>query len=130
MTRCLPLLFVLLLSAAACASPERPLPEGTWTGGLVPMNHPEMHSPIAYLVRYQGDDLVLSLTGPDGSGGTMATRSVRLAQDTLYFAFDEPEQNMPLRCALGRQPDGSFVGRCTDPSGKWARFSMIPPDGA
>lgn len=122
-------LLALLLSAAACSSPDRALPEGTWTGGLVPMNHPEMETPIAYLVRHQGDELVLSLSGPDGSG-TMATRAVRLAQDTLYFEFDEPEQNMPLRCALGRQLDGSFVGRCTDPSGQWARFSMIPPDGA
>lgn len=114
-----------LLALAACASPER-LDEGRWTGTLTPMNHPEMANPVAYDVGYAGDTLRIALVGP--GGGTLPTRDVRLTADTLHFAFNEPEEQVPLRCALGREPTGGFAGRCTDASGQWARFTMQPPE--
>ena len=105
--------------------PDR-LAEGRWSGTLTPMNHPEMENPIAYDVGYEGDDLRIDLVGPDGAA--LPTRDVRLTADTLFFVFDEPEENVPLRCALARDETDHLAGRCTDASGKWARFTMQPPE--
>ena len=111
---------------AACSStPESPLPEGTWTGALTPMNHPEMANPVTYAVRYDDGALAIDLIGPNGSATT--TRDVQLEADTLRFAFDEPEEGITLRCALGGTAEHGFAGRCADASGKWARFTMAPP---
>ena len=115
----------LLLTLAACDSPDR-LTEGRWTGTLAPMNHPEMANPVAYAVDYEGDALTIDLVGPDGAA--LPTRDVRLTTDTLYFVFGEPEANIPLRCALGRENPEGFAGRCTDAAGQWARFTMLPPE--
>lgn len=127
-----PTLRLLLLAAAlsmigACTTPASAptLPEGTWTGALTPMNHPEMANPVTYDVHYPGGALAIDLVGPNGA--RIATRSVQHAPDSLRFAFDEPEEGVTLQCDLGRQADGAFAGRCTDPDGKWARFTMIPP---
>jgi hypothetical protein len=116
---------LILLTLAACDSPDR-LAEGRWSGTLTPMNHPEMANPIAYDVGYEGDDLRIDLVGPDGAA--LPTRDVRLTTDTLFFVFDEPEENVPLRCALGRENADRFAGRCTDTAGQWARFTMQPPE--
>jgi hypothetical protein len=115
----------LLVALAACGSPDR-LAEGRWSGTLTPMNHPEMANPIAYDVDYEGDDLRIALVGPNGAA--LPTLDVRLTADTLYFAFDEPEENVLLRCALAHEETDRFAGRCTDASGKWARFTMLPPE--
>ena len=124
---------------AACAStpsgPSPPnaaldadrLPEGTWTGGLTPMNHPDMVTPITYDVAYDGDRLRLVLLGPGGA--PMPARDAALRGDTLHLVFDEPDAGVPLECALARRPAGGFAGRCTDAEGKWARFTMAPPAG-
>lgn len=117
-----PLCLALLL--AACGSSSR-LEEGRWTGALTPMNHPNMENPVTYDVSYAGDALAVYLVGPGGA--TVPTRDLLLTADTLYFTFDEPEENVPLDCALGREEDG-FAGRCTDADGKWARFTMRPPE--
>lgn len=119
-----PLLLLALLGLTACGSSSR-LEEGRWTGALTPMNHPDMANPVAYDVSYHGDALAIDLIGPGGAA--VPTRDVRLTDDTLYFAFDEPEENVTLSCALGRA-DGGFAGRCTAPDGKWARFTMRPPE--
>jgi hypothetical protein len=115
----------LLFTLAACGSPDR-LAEGRWSGTLTPMNHPEMANPIAYDVGYEADALHIAVVGPEDTA--LPTRGVRLTADTLYFAFDEPEENVPLRCALGRENADHFAGRCTDTAGKWARFTMQPPE--
>lgn len=115
----------LPLILAACGSPER-LAEGRWSGTLAPMNHPEMANPVAYDVSYEGNLLHIAVVGPDGAA--LPTRDVRLTADTLYFAFDEPEENVPLRCTLRRDTTDSFAGRCADASGQWARFTMQPPE--
>ena len=124
----------LLLLVAACrpdSSTAVRIPEGTWIGALTPQNHPEMQTPVGYQVRYARDRLQVDLVGPGGD--TMATRRPRLDGDTLRFAFQEPEEQVVLTCALGREArDGEalsatpvqFAGRCTDPNGQWARFTM------
>jgi hypothetical protein len=88
------------------------------------MDHPEMANPVSYDVSYPGGVLAIALTGPGGE--TIPTRAVRLDDDTLRFVFNEPDADLPLTCALGRDGDG-FAGRCTDPDGRWARFTMLPP---
>lgn len=109
---------------AACATSPR-LQEGRWTGSLTPMNHPDMANPVAYDVDYEGDVLQIALVGP--SGAAVPTRDIHLSADTLRFTFDEPEENVPLQCALASDGAGGFAGRCADESGKWARFTMRPP---
>lgn len=119
----LPLSLLLVLAACEPAAPT--LQEGTWTGGLTPMNHPDMVTPLTYDVRAEDGAYAIALVGP--GGGAVPMRSVRLEGDTLRYVFNEPEEGVALRCALGRQGDGSYAGRCTDPDGKWARFTMTPP---
>lgn len=114
--------------AACSTAPSQPaLQEGTWTGGLTPMNHPDRVLPLTYEVS-RADDGSLSLTL--GSGDTQTpTRDVILDGDTLSFVFNEPEENVELTCALGRQADAGYAGRCTDAEGKWGHFTMTPPSG-
>lgn len=123
LSRLLPL--AVLLALAACVSTSS-LPEGRWTGALTPQRHPEMETPVAYDVRYEGDALAIDLIGPGGT--PVPTRDVRLTPDALLFAFDEPEEGVPLDCRLERDGGGSFAGRCTDAEGQWARFTMRPPE--
>ncbi|MDX1421159.1 MAG: hypothetical protein R3181_14435 [Rubricoccaceae bacterium] len=113
------------LALAACAATP-PLPEGRWTGALTPERHPELKTPVAYDVRYEGDRLVVAIVGPGGQ--EVPTRDVRLTPAALVFAFDEPEEGVPLHCVLDRDGDGGFAGRCTAPDGQWARFTMRPPE--
>lgn len=122
---------IVLGGMAACSAPNSApaLPEGTWTGTLTPMNHPEMANPVAYEVRYLEDTLAIDLIGPNDS--RITTRAVHLSADSLHYRFDEPEEGVTLQCALGCQSDGRFEGRCTDATGQWARFTMVPPaDGS
>lgn len=118
-------LYAALTLLAACGTSSQ-LQEGRWTGALTPMIHPDMANPVAYDVRYEAGALHIDLVGPGGAA--VPTRDVRLAADTLRFTFDEPEERVPLRCALGRDGAGGFAGRCADPTGKWARFTMRPPE--
>jgi hypothetical protein len=131
-------MYRLLLSAAlslsACASvptdssPASALPEGTWTGTVTPMNHPDRPTPITYEVSTEGGALSVVLRGLDGQG--LPVRAALLSGDTLRFQFNEPEGNLPLDCALVRLPTGTFDGRCADADGRWARFTMVPPAGS
>lgn len=118
-------LITVLGGLGACTASAPALPDGTWTGTLTPMNHPEMANPVTYDVRSPDGALAIDLLGPGGA--RVATRALHLASDSLHFAFDEPEEGATLQCGLGRQPDGGFAGRCTDAAGKWARFTMVPP---
>jgi hypothetical protein len=92
------------------------------------MNHPEMANPIAYEVSHPDGKLAMSVLSPDGS--SIPVQDPRVDGDTLRFAFEEPEEGVRLACALaqtaGAEPQ--FAGRCTDGSGKWAHFTMTPPD--
>ena len=119
--------FVLFIFLAACsAPPPHALQEGTWTGGLTPMNHPDMVMPLTYEVRRIHGKLSIVLI--NGETRTL-TRSIAIEGDTLSFVFNEPEENVELTCALGRRADAGYAGRCTDAEGKWARFTMTPPEG-
>jgi hypothetical protein len=114
--------FAFLLSACQ-SSPG--LEAGRWTGTLTPMNHSEMKTPVSYDVRREGAELAIDLIGPGGA--PVSTRNPRLEGDTLFFAFSEPEEQVPLKCALGAEKTGGYAGKCIGPSGKWARFTMSPP---
>ena len=89
------------------------------------MNHPDMVTPLTYDVSYPDGALAIVLNGPDDTA--MAARDVALQDDTLRFVFDEPEEGVTLRCTLGAEPSGGFAGRCIDPTGQWAQFTMMPP---
>ncbi len=118
--------FVLICFFAACsAPPSRPvLQEGTWTGGLTPMNHPDMVLPLTYEVRRIHGKLSITL---NNEGIQTPTRNLAIEGDTLSFVFNEPEENVELTCAFARRTDASYAGRCTDAEGKWAHFTMTPP---
>ncbi len=120
--------FVLIGFLAACsAQPSQPvLQEGTWTGGLTPMNHPDIVMPLTYAVRRADGHLSMIMI----AGETQTpTRALKIEGDTLSFVFNEPEENVELTCALGRQADAGYAGRCADAEGKWAHFTMTPPGG-
>ena len=115
---------VLLLLLLSCqTTPE--LEEGRWTGALTPMNHPEMKNPVGYEISYQSGTLSIELIGPNGT--VIKTQQPKAEADTLFFTFKEPEEQTLLDCALAKNTTG-FAGRCTDPSGKWAHFTMVSPD--
>lgn len=120
------LIIVSLLFFFTCQSSPQ-LEEGYWTGALNPMNHPDMSNPIGYEVFYSSGSLTINIIGPDSS--LIPTRNVRNENDTLFFQFNEPEKQVTLDCVLASHENSEegFYGRCTDESGKWARFTMIPP---
>lgn len=112
----------------ACQSPSQQIKEGYWTGTLTPMNHPDMSNPMGYEVSYKEGALGIDVIGPDST--VIPASNVLLENDTLYFQFNEPEEQVTLDCALAEHESAEqeFAGRCTDESGKWARFTMIPPN--
>lgn len=110
---------------AACGTSAR-LEEGRWTGALMPMTHPDVANPVVYDVGYEGSVLHIDLVAPGGAA--VPTREVSLETDTLRFTFNEPEEGVRLRCALARDGAGGFAGRCADIEGKWAGFTMRPPE--
>lgn len=120
------LLFPLLFLMSCQSSTQ--LDEGYWTGTLTPMNHPEMSNPIGYEVTYSDDEINMNIVGPDST--LIPAKNIRMEDDTLRFQFQEPEEQVTLDCVLARHenPEEGFAGRCTDPIGQWARFTMIPPE--
>lgn len=118
------LYYFFLFLVTAC-NPLHELKEGSWTGHLTPMNHPEMSIPVDYEVAYQQGDLFISIIGTDGF--PVLTQHPRLENDTLYFKFNEPEEQVLLNCVLIRNRENEFSGKCMDPSEKWAQFTMVPP---
>lgn len=119
------LLFLFVCFLTACSS-STTLEEGRWTGNLTPMNHPDMNQPIGYDLSYQNNELKINLIGPDGT--PVALKNPRVQNDTLYFSFNEPEQQVSLDCKLAGNSENGFTGRCSDASGKWALFTMNPPE--
>jgi len=85
-----------LLSAfllTACTSiPE--LKEGRWSGHLSPMNHREMTIPVSYEVAYGQNKLNITIIGSNGTPAEAQDPHVK--EDTLYFAFSEPEEQVAL----------------------------------
>ncbi len=74
---------------------------------------------------YEGEELQISIVGHDSS--LISTKEILLTADTLYFSFSEPEEQVELDCALAKNKAAEFSGKCVDPSGKWAKFTMTPP---
>lgn len=116
------LIFAGVITACS-SSPE--LKEGHWTGHLSPMNHPEMAIPVDYEVTYSESGLNISIIGSDGIA--VETQNPHIEKDTLFFVFNEPEEQVRLACALARNDNRGFSGKCTDASGKWAQFTMVAP---
>lgn len=120
------LLFVACLITACQPDSKPKLQSGHWTGTLTPMNHPDMANPIDYEVSYKNDSLMLGIVGPDST--VIPTRVKRVEDDSLFFSFNEPEEQVLLDCAFGKKESGELAGRCTDSSGKWALLTMVPPN--
>ncbi|NGP88089.1 hypothetical protein [Fodinibius halophilus] len=119
------LILLLVCVAVSCQSNDQRLEEGRWIGSLSPMSHPDMENPVAYAVSYnENDELEIILIGP--SGDPIQTRKPELKADTLTFSFKEPEEQVFLNCKLVRE-QSAFSGKCTDMEGKWAQFTMNPP---
>lgn len=120
------LLFTALIMTISCNSMDTDrIKQGTWTGYLTPMNHPEMKNEVSYNVEYVENGLQIELIGPGGN--PIQTETPQMKNDSLFYSFDEPEEGVTLNCKLGKKESGSFEGRCSDASGKWAYFSMTPP---
>ncbi len=104
---------------------DKKLEAGRWVGSLSPMNHPEMENPLTYDVSYTDGKLSIDIMGPDST--VMGTKDPRIQNDTLYFSFEEPEEQVLLTCKMADKGDHVYAGRCTDNSGKWAYFRMRYP---
>ena len=52
---------LILLGLIAACSAQPGLQEGTWTGGLTPMNHPDMIIPLTYEVSRVDGHLSIAL---------------------------------------------------------------------
>ena len=116
----------LAIVALGCDQPPPLLPEGKWTGTIVPLNQPDLRSEVYYRVSYEGQALtiVIGMTGME----SRAARDVVVTTDSLKFVFDEPEGDVPLECGLGLHSTGNYEGLCADSGGKSAYFTMRPPD--
>ncbi|NNF58106.1 MAG: hypothetical protein HKN04_07670 [Rhodothermaceae bacterium] len=117
------LLFAIALGPAVLAQPA--IPTGTWTGTLTPQNHPDLHLPMTYTVEECAEGLAITLAS--AAGQAAEAREVRVTPDRIRFAFDEPEEDVPLTCDLRRDDDGAFAGRCMAANGTYATFTMEPP---
>ena len=84
-----------------------------------------MKNEVSYNVHNIEGELQIELTGPGGA--PIQTDTPKLNNDSLFYPFNEPEGGVTLTCDLSRSETGTFEGRCTDLSGKWALFPMIPP---
>ena len=100
------------------------LEAGTWTGELVPMNHPDQGVPLRFHVSRVDGSPRIEIRGPGEL--VLATRDVTVSDTGVAFLFDEPEAGVPLRCTLRYDDEGVLTGRCTDPEGKWADLTMRP----
>ena len=78
----------------------------------------------AFVVRHTDGRLAITMIAQDTS---VPMQDVHLVGDTLSLAFNEPEADVLLTCALIRQPDAGYAGRCADAEGKWAHVTMTPP---
>jgi len=110
---------------ASDASMTPMLATGDWNGGLVPMNHPDLRTPLVFTVSYEDEVLAMTLGGPDG--GEIPIRNAHVDGDTLRFEFNEPEVGVLLTCALAGMPAEGFEGKCSDDADKWALVTMTPP---
>ncbi len=118
------LLGVTIYLLIGCQSNKK-LEPGRWVGSLSPMNHPKMENPLTYDVSYVNDKLVIDIVGPDST--VIKTQDPRTEDDTLYFSFEEPEEQVLLTCKMAGNGENAFAGKCTDESGKWAYFRMSYP---
>ncbi len=120
------LLAFVLLAAIGCSGPIT-LPEGIWSGELIPMNHPDMKTPIEFRVSYPSGALEISMLG--SGGGLIPFENLQFENRILSYSFMEPEGNIFLMCSLSYRDEGILEGRCADDSGKWGLFRLRPPSG-
>lgn len=122
-TRSIGIVFTII-TICSCSTNQR-LVEGTWTGAMTPQNHPDLETPIEYMVDYEEGRLVMTLIGP-GKTKLPISNIVR-SDGKLEFQFTEPEEGVALTCELHGVPDKGYSGKCKDEAGKWARFTFVPP---
>ena len=120
------LVWALCVLGACTTQPDgTSVQEGTWSGGLTPMNHPDLTTPLTFDVVVDDGQLGITIGGPGGI--LVDTREAVLDGDTLRFVFNEPEMDVLLTCALGSDGSDTFAGRCADADGKWATVTMTAP---
>jgi len=115
---------VALVLLAGCQSTNmvRKAPTGSWTGAIVPMNHPDQSTPIEVVIVDEEEGPIVGILGPDGH--SISTFDVELSSEEMKFGFLEPEEGVAVRCTLALQDDGAFKGRCSDDSGKWVEMRL------
>ena len=81
---------------------------------------------MTYEVAECAEGVTITLASTDGQ--RTVTRDVNANAEQIRFTFNEPEEGVRLACNLLRGNDGAFAGRCTDAAGKYATFTMQPPE--
>jgi len=89
------------------------------------MNHPEMSIPVNYDVVYTESGLAITII--EANGVPARAENIYLKEDALLFTLNEPGEQVVLECSQSKTEVNGFTGRCTDSSGKWAQFTMVPP---
>ena len=109
----------LLVLFPVAASAQK-LEAGKWTGVVTPPGEGTVN--VTFDVAMKGDTIAITLNAAEH--GSFVLEEVKLVEKKLTFQFSPG----PLvKCALDRQPDGSFSGQCTDGSESPAQMVMTPP---
>jgi biopolymer transport protein ExbD len=102
-------------------TPMEILQAGQWTGSTVIPSGDGFQ--LTYDVTHS--DSTIQIVVDAGARGRFSFSDVRLAHDTLTFTF---QPGPTVQCILPRQADGSYSGKCTDPtSGDTMTITMVPP---
>jgi len=117
--------FLIISFASIISGSAQSLHLGDWTGTLTPMNHPDMHLPMKYIVSEDNDNVTLTLVTENGT--TTEARNIKMTKSTLAFVFNETDANVELTCHFNKDKVGRYKGKCQDKMGKWGLFTMIPP---
>ena len=118
-------LLILIIGLLSSCATSYHLKSGIWSGHMTPMNHPEMKTELSFDVSQKNRNTVIVINGPGGM--RIPTSNLSIQENLIEFQFNEPEQGVTLSCQFVGSNVKGYSGRCTDDSGKWAVFEMIPP---
>ena len=115
--------FILFISIilTSCGTTQN-LPSGDWSGYLSHMNQPDKQTSLNYRVKHLEEQVSIDIYGPGGVH--FVTKDLVLTRDTLYFSYNKKNDESLVSCALQKLGKNFYHGKCTDPDGKWAVFTM------